>query len=87
MDKDMDKLQSDLRVAQAFLKAHEELKANEEARQKRIYEKAVKAAEERKKKREEAQNPTKTRFEPSEELKAYFKEKFGIDLDHKNEKE
>lgn len=41
MDKDTEKLQTDLRFAAAFLKAHEEVKANEAERQKRIYEKAV----------------------------------------------
>ena len=39
MDKDTEKLQTDLRFAAAFLKAHEEVKANEAERQKRIYEK------------------------------------------------
>lgn len=55
MDKNTEKLQTDLRVAEAFLRAHEELKANEVARQKRIYGKAVQAAENRRKKREEEQ--------------------------------
>ena len=53
MDKDTEKLQTDLRFAAAFLKAHEEVKANEAERQKRIYEKAVIAAENRRKKKAE----------------------------------
>ena len=53
MENEAEKLQTDLRVAQAFLKAHEELKANEAARQKKMYEQAVAAAENRIIKREE----------------------------------
>ena len=36
MDKNTEKLQTDLRVAEAFIRAHDELKVNEVARQKRI---------------------------------------------------
>ena len=35
MDEKTEKLQTDLRIAAAFLKAHEEVKANEAERQKR----------------------------------------------------
>ena len=47
MDEKTEKLQTDLRIAAAFLKAHEEVKANEAERKKRMYEKAVIAAENR----------------------------------------
>lgn len=53
MDEKTQKLQADLRIAAAFLKAHEEVKANEAERKKRMYEKAVIAAENRRKKKEE----------------------------------
>ena len=76
MDKDTEKLQTDLRFAAAFLKAHEEVKANEAERQKRIYEKAVIAAENRRKKKEE-EAP-----EPSEAIKEILRKNCGIDLDN-----
>lgn len=84
MDKNTEKLQTDLRVAEAFLRAHEELKANEVARQKRIYGKAVQAAENRRKKREEEQvcfeRIKSTHYEPSEAVKNALKNNCGIDL-------
>lgn len=84
MDKNTEKLQTDLRVAEAFLRAHEELKANEVARQKRIYGKAVQAAENRRKKREEEQvsfeRIKSTYYEPSEAVKNALKNNCGIDL-------
>ena len=84
MDKNTEKLQTDLRVAEAFLRAHEELKANEVARQKRIYGKAVQAAENRRKKREEEQvcfeRIKSPYYEPSEAVKNALKNNCGIDL-------
>lgn len=84
MDKNTEKLQTDLRVAEAFLRAHEELKANEVARQKRIYGKAVQAAENRRKKGEEEQvcfeRIKSTYYEPSEAVKNVLKNNCGIDL-------
>lgn len=88
MDKDTEKLQTDLRFAAAFLKAHEEVKANEAERQKRIYEKAVIAAENRRRKKEEAayfENLRKHPIEPSEAIKEILRKNCGIDLDKKTE--
>lgn len=85
MDKNTEKLQTDLRFAAAFLKAHEEVKANEAERQKRIYEKAVIAAENRRRKKEEAayfENLRKHPIEPSEEIKEILRKNCGIDLDN-----
>ena len=77
IDKDTEKLQTDLRFAAAFLKAHEEVKANEAERQKRIYEKAVIAAENRRKKKAEEEayfeNLRKHPIEPSEAIKTSYK--------------
>ena len=90
MDKDTEKLQTDLRFAAAFLKAHEEVKANEAERQKRIYEKAVIAAENRRKKKEEAayfENLKKHLIEPSEEIKEILRKNCGIDLDKQKTEE
>ena len=84
MDKDTEKLQTDLRFAAAFLKAHEEVKANEAERQKRIYEKAVIAAENRRRKKEEEayfENLRKHPIEPGEEIKEILRKNCGIDLD------
>lgn len=84
MDKNTEKLQTDLRVVEAFLRAHDELKVNEVARQKRIYGKAVQAAENRRKKREEEQvcfeRIKSTHYEPSEAVKNALKNNCGIDL-------
>jgi hypothetical protein len=78
MDKDSEKLQADLRIAAAFLKAHEEVRANESERQKRIYEQAVIAAENRcRKMTEEKVTDPK---EPSEAIKAVLKKNCRIDI-------
>ena len=53
MENEAEKLQTDLRVAQAFLKAHEEVKAKQAEKKECMYKKAVIAAENRRKKREE----------------------------------
>ena len=90
MDKDTDKLQTDLRFAAAFLKAHEEVKANEAERQKKIYEKAVIAAENRRRKKEEAayfENLRKNPPEPSEAIKEILRKNCGIDLDKQKTEE
>ena len=91
MENEAEKLQTDLRVAQAFLKAHEEVKAKQAEKKKRMYEKAVIAAENRRKKREEdsryLETLKNTRYEPTESVKARLKKNCGIDLDNKNTKE
>lgn len=91
MENEAEKLQTDLRVAQAFLKAHEEVKAKQAEKKKRMYEKAVIAAENRRKKREEDSRYLEalknTRYEPTESVKALLKKNCGIDLDNKNTKE
>lgn len=91
MGKETEKLQTDLRVAQAFLKAHEEVKAQQAEKKKRMYEKAVIAAENRRKKREKdrryLETLKNTRYEPTESVKALLKKNCGIDLDNKNTKE
>ena len=91
MDKDTEKLQTDLRFAAAFLKAHEEVKANEAERQKRIYEKAVIAAENRRKKKAEKETYVeklrKNPPEPSEAIKDILRKNCGIDLDKQKTEE
>ena len=90
MDKDTEKLQTDLRFAAAFLKAHEEVKANEAERQKRIYEKAVIAAENRRRKKEEAayfENLRNHPIEPGEAIKKILRKNCGIDLDKQKTEE
>ena len=91
MDNDTEKLQTDLRFAAAFLKAHEEVKANEAERQKRIYEKAVIAAENRRKKKEEEaayfENLRKHPIEPGEAIKEILRKNCGIDLDKQKTEE
>ena len=86
MDNDTEKLQTDLRFAAAFLKAHEEVKAKEEERQKRIYEKAVIAAENRRRKKEEEaayfENLRKNPPEPSEAIKEILRKNGGIEFDN-----
>jgi hypothetical protein len=78
MDKDSEKLQADLRIAAAFLKAHEEVRANESERQKRIYEQAVIAAENRR--REMTEEKVTDPKELSEAIKAILKKNCGIDI-------
>lgn len=83
------KLQTDLRIAAAFLKANEEVKANEAERKKRMYEKAVIAAENRRKKKEEEaayfENLRTNPPEHSEAIKMILRKNCGIDLNTKTE--
>ena len=91
MGNEAEKLQTDLRVAQAFLKAHEEVKAKQAEKKECMYKKAVIAAENRRKKREEdsryLETLKNTRYEPTKSVKALLKKNCGIDLDNKNTKE
>ena len=91
MGKETEKLQTELKIAAAFLRAHEEVKAKQAEKKKRMYEKAVIAAENRQKKREEDSRYLEalksTSYEPTESVKALLKKNCGIDLDNKNTKE
>ena len=91
MENEAEKLQTDLRVAQAFLKANEEVKAKQAEKKECMYKKAVIAAENRRKKREEdsryLETLKNTRYEPTKSVKALLKKNCGIDLDNKNTKE
>lgn len=91
MENEAKRLQTDLKIAAAFLKAHEEVKAQQAEKKKRMYEKAVIAAENRRKKREEdsryLETLKNTRYEPTESVKALLKKNCGIDLDNKTTKE
>ena len=91
MENEAEKLQTALRVAQAFLKAHEEVKAKQAEKKECMYKKAVIAAENRRKKREEdsryLETLKNTRYEPTKSVKALLKKNCGIDLDNKNTKE
>ena len=86
MENEAEKLQTDLRVAQAFLKAHEEVKAKQAEKKECMYKKAVIAAENRRKKREEdsryLETLKNTRYEPTKSVKALLKKNCGIDLDN-----
>ena len=91
MENGAKKLQIELKIAAAFLKAHEEVKAQQEKNKKRMYEKAVIAAENRRKKREEdsryedsryLETLKNIRYEPTESVKALLKKNCGIDLDN-----
>ena len=88
MENEAEKLQTELKIAAAFLKAHEEVKAKQAEKKKRMYEKAVIAAENRQKKREEdsgyLETLKNTHYEPTESVKALLKKNCGIDLDNKN---
>ena len=88
MENEAEKLHTDLKIAAAFLKAHEEVKAQQAEKKKRMYEKAVIAAENRRKKREEEsqylETLKNTRYEPTESVKSLLKKNCGIDLDNKN---
>lgn len=88
MKNEAEKLQTDLKIAAAFLKAHEEVKAQQAEKKECMYKKAVIAAENRRKKRgEESQyleTLKNTRYEPTESVKALLKKNCGIDLDNKN---
>ena len=91
MENEAEKLQTDLKIAAAFLKAHEEVKAKQAEKKERMYEKAVIAAENRQKKREEDSRYLEalksTGYKPTESVKALLKKNCGIDLDNKNTKE
>ena len=91
MENEAEKLQTDLRVAKEFLKAHEEVKAKQAEKKECMYKKAVIAAENRRKKREEdsryLETLKNTRYEPTKSVKALLKKNCGIDLDNKNTKE
>ena len=91
MENEAEKLQTDLKIAAAFLKAHEEVKAKQAEKKERMYKKAVIAAENRQKKRGEDSRYLEalknTRYEPTESVKALLKKNCGIDLDNKNTKE
>lgn len=88
MGKETEKLQTDLKIAAAFLKAHEEVKAQQAEKKERMYAKAVIAAERRRIKREEdsryLETLKNTRYKPTESVKALLKKNCGIDLDNKN---
>ena len=88
MENEAKKLQTDLKIAVAFLKAHEEVKAQQAEKKKRMYEKAVIAAERRRIKREEdsryLETLKNTRYEPTESVRALLKKNCGIDLYNKN---
>ena len=91
MENEAEKLQTDLKIAAAFLKAHEEVKAKQAEKKERMYKMAVIAAEKRRIKREEdsryLETLKNTRYEPTESVKALLKKNYGIDLDNKNTKE
>lgn len=91
MENEAEKLQTDLKIAVAFLKAHDEVKAQQAEKKERMYKKAVIAAENRRKKREKdrryLETLKNTRYEPTESVKALLKKNCGIDLDNKNTKE
>ena len=91
MGKEAEKLQTELKIAAAFLKAHEEVKARQAEKKECMYKKAVIAAENRRKKREKdrryLETLKNTRYEPTESVKALLKKNCGIDLDNKNTKE
>ena len=91
MENEAKKLQIDLKIAVAFLKAHEEVKAQQAEKKKRMYEKAVIATENRRIKRTEdsryLETLKNTRYEPTKSVKALLKKNCGIDLDNKTTKE
>ena len=86
MKNEAEKLQTDLKIAAAFLKAHEEVKAKQAEKKECMYKKAVIAAENRRKKREEEsqylETLKNTRYEPTESVKALLKKNCGIDIDN-----
>lgn len=91
MKNEAEKLQTELKIAAAFLKAHEEVKAQQAEKKECMYKKAVIAAENRRKKREEEsqyfETLKNTCYEPTKSVKALLKKNCGIDLDNKNTKE
>ena len=88
MENEAKKLQTDLKIAAAFLRAHEEVEAKQAEKKERMYKKAVIAAENRRKKREEDSRYLEalknTRYEPTESVRALLKKNCGIDLYNKN---
>ncbi len=88
MENEAEKLQTDLKIAAAFLRAHEEVEAKQAENKKRMYENAVIAAERRRIKREEdsryLETLKNTRYEPTKSVKALLKKNCGINLDNKN---
>ena len=86
MENEAKKLQTDLKIAAAFLKAHEEVEAKQAENKKRMYENAVIVAERCRIKREEdsryLETLKNTRYEPTESVKALLKKNCGIDLDN-----
>ena len=88
MENEAEKLQTDLKIAAAFLKAHEEVKAKQAEKKECMYEKAVIAAVNRRIKREEdsryLETLKSTGYKPTESVKALLKKNCGIDLDNKN---
>ncbi len=84
MDEKTQKLQADLRIAAAFLKAHEEVKAQQAERKKRMTEQAHIALEDRRRRQEEErayfQNLRENPIVPSEAIKTILRKNCGIDL-------
>lgn len=84
MDEKTEKLQTDLRIAAAFLKAYEEVKAQQAERKKRMTEQAHIALEDRRRRQEEErayfQNLRENPINPSKKIKAALLKNCGIDL-------
>lgn len=84
MENEAEKLQEDLKIAAAFLKAHEEVKAQQAERKKRVTEQAHIALEDRRRRQEEEnayfQNLREKNIVPSEKIKAALLKNCGIDL-------
>lgn len=84
MDEKTQKLQADLRIAAAFLKAYEEVKAQQAERKKRVTEQVHIALEDRRRRQEEErayfQNLRENPIVPSEKIKAALLKNCGIDL-------
>lgn len=84
MDRKTEKLQTDLRIAATFLKAYEEVKAQQAERKKRMTEQAHIALEDRRRRQEEEnayfQNLRDKPIIPSEKIKAALLKNCGIDL-------
>ena len=89
MDRKTEKLQTDLRIAAAFLKAHEEVKAQQAERKKRVTEQAHIALEDRRRRQEEErayfQNLREKPIIPNEKIKAALLKNCGIDLNTRTE--
>ena len=89
MDEKTQKLQADLRIAAAFLKAYEEVKAQQADRKKRVTEQAHIALEDRRRRQEEErayfQNLREKPIIPSEKIKAALLKNCGIDLNTRTE--